>query len=134
MWDMKKLAALIFSVCVLLIAGRVTSEQLNSTENLRHERVILPPSAPDPSRLPLLQTITFMDEELGPGVLVLYNDTQTKWQIDYIELYDLEGDLLAIAWIDRFGACQVAVDHGLLNPQDLRVYGILVIVPVGTML
>lgn len=131
---MKKFAASIFLLGALLITGQVTSEQLNITENLRHERVVLPASTPDRSRMAVVQTLTFLEEELGAGMLVFYDDARTKRQIDYIELYDLEGDLLVVSWIDRLGTCQVAMDRGLLDPDDPSVDGVLVTVAVGTML
>jgi hypothetical protein len=134
MWNMKKFAASIILLGALLITGQVTSEQLNITENLRHERVVLPASTPDRSRMAVVQTLTFLEEELGAGMLVFYDDARTKRQIDYIELYDLEGDLLVVSWIDRLGTCQVAMDRGLLDPDDPSVDGVLITVAVGTML
>ena len=131
---MKKFVASIFLLGALLISDQVTSESLNVTENLRQERVMLPPSAPDRSRMAVVQTLTFLEEDLGSGVLVFYDDNRSKWKFDYIELYDIEGDLLVITWIDRFGACQVAMDRGLLNPDDPSIDGILVTVAPGTML
>lgn len=131
---MKKLATLLILLSALLTIGQVTGEQSNITENLRHERVILPPSTPDRNRMAVVQTLTFLEEEFGAGVLVFYDDTRTKWKIDYIELYDLEGDLLVITWIDQFGTCQVAMDRGLLDPDDPSIDGVLVTVAVGIML
>ena len=80
MWNMKKFAASIILLSALLTSDLVTSEQLNSTENLRHERVMLPPSAPDRSRMAVVQTLTFLEEDLGAGMLMFYDDTRTKWK------------------------------------------------------
>jgi hypothetical protein len=132
--NLKKLALLIFLLSALLITRQAAGEHSNLTENLRHERVTLPSSTPDRSRMAVVQTLTFLEEDLGAGVLVFYDDTRTKWKVDYIELYDTEGNLLVVAWIDRFGTCQVAMDRGLLDPDDPRIDGILVTVAVGTML
>ena len=55
-------------------------------------------------------------------------------KIDYIELYDAEGDLLVVTWIDRFGACQVAMDRVLLDLEDPSIDGVLVNDAVGTVL
>jgi hypothetical protein len=134
MWNMKKFVASIILLGTLLISDQVTSEQLNSTENLRQERVTLPPSAPERSRMFVVQTLTFLEEDLGAGVLVFYDDVRTQSKIDYIELYDLEGNLLIITWIDRFGACQVAMDRGLLDADDPSIDGVLVTVAPGIML
>jgi hypothetical protein len=131
---MKTSVVLIVFVAALLIGDEAMDQQFNVTENLRQEQVITPPSTPDRSRMAVVQTLTFLEEELGAGVLVFYDDARTKWKIDYIELYDFDGNLLVVTWIDRFGACQVAIDQGLLDPDDPSIDGVLVTLEVGTML
>ena len=131
---MRKFLASILLLGALLITDPLASDHLNTTEDLRHEIVRLPPSTPDRSRLAVVQTLTFFEEELGAGVLVFYDDSQTQWQIDSIELYDFEGNLLVVTWLDRFGTCQVVMDRGFLHPDDPTVEGIMVTVAVGTML
>jgi hypothetical protein len=131
---MKALVVLFVFVTAMLITDEAMDQQLNVTENRRQEQVITPASTPDRNRMAVVQTLTFMEEELGAGVLVFYDDSRTKWEIDYIELYDLEGSLLVVTWIDRFGACQVAIDQGLLDPDDPSIDGVLVTLEVGTML
>jgi hypothetical protein len=131
---MKALIVLVVFVATLLINDKAMAQQFNMTKNLRQEQVITPPSTPDRNLMAVVQTLTFVEDELGSGVLVFYDDDLTKWKIDYIELYDLEGNLLVVTWIDRFGACQVAIDQGLLDTDDPSIDGILVILEVGTML
>lgn len=131
---MKALVVLFVFVTAMLITDEAMDQQLNVTENRRQEQVITPASTPDRNRMAVVQTLTFMEEELGAGVLVFYDDSRTKWEIDYIELYDLEGSLLVVTWIDRFGACHVAIDQGLLDPDDPSIDGVLVTLEVGTML
>ena len=131
---MKKFAGSIFLLGALSMAGQVANAQLNVTAKLRHERVMLPAATPDRSRMVVVQTLTFMEEDLEAGVLVFYDDARTKWPIDYIELYDVGGDLLLVTWLDRFGTCQVAMDRGFLDSDDPSIDGILVTIAVGTML
>ena len=131
---MKALVVLFVFVMAMLTTDEAMDYQLNVTENRRQEQVITPASTPDRNRMAVVQQLTFMEEELGAGVLVFYDDSRTKWEIDYIELYDLEGSLLVVTWIDRFGACQVAIDQGLLDPDDPSIDGVLVTLEVGTML
>ena len=131
---MRKFLASILLLGGLLIPDHLASDHLNTTEDLPHESVTLPPSTPDRSRLAVVQTLTFFEEELGAGVLVFYDDSRTRWQIDSIELYDFEGNLLVVTWLDRFGACQVVMDRGFLDPDDPTVEGIMVTVAVGTVL
>ena len=117
---------------MIIIDPLASDHHLNPTEDLRQESVTLPASTPDRSRLDVVQTLTFFEEELGAGVLVFYDDSQTQWQIDSIELYDCEGNLLVVTWLDRFGTC--VMDRGFLDPDDPTVEGIMVTVAVGTML
>ena len=70
---MKKVAASILLLGALLITDPLASDHhLNTTEDLRHESVTLPASTPDRSRLAVVQTLTFFEEELGAGVLVVH--------------------------------------------------------------
>lgn len=132
---MKITTAFILLMYVLLVGGAAANGQVqSSTENMRHERVILPLSTPNRSRMTVFQTLTFIEEEFGSGTLVFYDDPRTSRRIDYIELYDFEGDLLVVGWIDRMGVCQAAMDSGLLDEEDPRIDGVLVVVPIGTML
>jgi hypothetical protein len=58
-------------------------------------------------------TILFLEEGGGAGIVVFYDDIRTKTETDYLELYDIDGNLLLLAWIDRCGVRQVAMDRGL---------------------
>ena len=48
----------------------------------------------------------------------------------YWELYDKNGDLLAVSWFDKAGVQRTAVDRGILEEKD-RLEGILVVVLTG---
>ena len=68
-------------------------------------------------------SVVLDDEPLGD--VVTYDDPTTKRPADYFELYDSEGNLLAIGWYDRFGIRRIAVDRGLFDeaqePQGVFV-------------
>ena len=68
-------------------------------------------------------SVVLDDETLGN--VVAYDDPTTKRPADYFELYDSEGNLLAIGWYDRFGIRRIAVDRGLFDeaqePQGVFV-------------
>src|ERR671918_618098 len=49
------------------------------------------------------------------GSVFLYDDPATKRPVDYLKLYDTDGELLAVDWSDRFGIQRMAVDRGLLQ-------------------
>ena len=130
---MKKTIAC-FLLAAFLVSSAVAAEGLRTTQNLRDQDVILPFSTPERARMAELQRLTFIDDDLGAGLLVFYDDPRTKWSIDYVELYDVQGDLLVVSWIDMFGACQGAIDRGLLDEDDPKIEGVLVTIDVGTML
>jgi len=52
------------------------------------------------------------------GSLAVYDDPRTARPEDYIELYDKDGLLVAVGWIDRFGIERIAVDRALLEDRD----------------
>ncbi|HWP58637.1 MAG TPA: hypothetical protein VNL14_12170 [Candidatus Acidoferrales bacterium] len=124
-------AILILSVSLLSLAWQAADEPLRVSENLRHEQVLLPPSAPDRDRL-LLVRRSILTDETGFGVAAVYDDPKTSRNVDYVEVYGAAGDLLMIFWIDEFGICQVAVDQGLLDEEEPHIDGVLVIVTEGT--
>ena len=72
------------------------------------------------------------EEGGGWGIMVFYDDPRTKLEVDYLELYDIDGNLLLVSWIDRFGVCQVAIDRALLNKDQPTVDGVLVLITGGT--
>ena len=49
------------------------------------------------------------------GVLATYDDPSTKRAEDYLELYDSDGDLVAVGWFDRFGIQRLAVDRAFID-------------------
>ena len=125
-----------FAVILVLVLYRdsALTQPLKITENLRNESVLLPPSTPDKGRMAQTDRLLFFEAGGGAGILVFYNDPRTKPEIDYIEFFDIEGNLLLVSWIDRAGICQAAMDRGLLDEQDPKVERILVIVAMGTAL
>ena len=130
---MKKLWGLLVLVGTLVLFSDIAMNQpLKVMENLRHEQVLLPPSVPDKSRMAVRDSVIFIEAGGGAGILVFYDDTRTKCEVDYIELYDLEGNLLVVSWIDRTGIRQVAMDRGLLDPKNPLVDRVLVMIAVGT--
>jgi len=64
------------------------------------------------------------------GEVFLYDDPTTKRPVDYFELYDTEGDLLAVGWFDKFGIQRMAVDRGLLE-KTLKPEGVFVVLLEG---
>jgi hypothetical protein len=127
---MRKLLALAVLFTVVLLNNNASSEQLRVSTNLRHEQVYVPAATPDRDRMVIVDHYLFFDDDAF-GVFVYYDDPRTSADVDYIEFYDIDGSLLVVTWIDRFGLCHVAMDRGLLDPDDPFVDGTLVLVGVG---
>lgn len=132
---MKKWPSFVVVVVTLVLYSDIAMNQpLKITENLRNEQVLLAPSTPDKGRMALKERRLFFEDGGAAGVLVFYDDARTKPEIDYIEFFDLEGNLLLVSWIDRSGICQAAMDRGLLDAKNPKVEKVLVIISMGTAL
>jgi hypothetical protein len=127
---MKKLCASIVLIVAVLLGSQGLAEQLRVAENLRQGQVMMPASVPERSRMTIVDHIMFVDSGVA-AILIFYDDKITERELDYIEVYDVEGNLLLLSWIDKTGVCLVAMDRGLLNSDDPEVDGTLVMVGVG---
>ena len=128
------LCAVFMLAALLLLCDEARNEPLRIDENLRHENVFLPHGTPDKSQLVVTDYAMVEEEGGGSGIIVFYDDPQTKLEFDYLEVYDIGGDLLLVSWIDRFGVCQVAIDRALISKDDPAVDGVLVLITGGTAL
>jgi|SRR5918996_3225360 hypothetical protein len=129
---MKRLLFFVALAMALLVSDRAMNQEFRVAENLRHQQVLLPPSAPDRNQLIVTGSAMLLEDGGGAGVVIYYNDPQTNWELDYVELYDIDGNLLLVSWIDCFGVFQAAMDHGLLDPAYPGIDGVLVKIKVGT--
>jgi len=126
----------IFTVIfALMLAGWLDASDmrkpLNSIQHARQETIVSPLSASERARLEVLDNVIFVEPNGPAGVVVFYDDITTQWDVDYIEVYDVLGELLLVSWIDRFGICQAAVDRGLLDPVSPKFEGVLVRITLG---
>jgi len=132
---MKKfLLSVVALVLPLLISSVTMTQPVKTTENLRHEEVLLPLSTPDKARLAQVDNLLFVEPGGAAGILFFYDDPATKTPVDYLEFYDPEGHLLLVSWIDRLGVCQAAMDRGLLDPKNPKVDRTMVMITLGTAL
>lgn len=129
---MKRLfSAVIMMVALLLVSHEAANEQLRLGDNLRHENVLLPLSTPDKAGFVVIDYVMLVDEDGATAILACYDDLQTKLKIDYIELYDLSGNLLLVSWVDRFGISRFAMDRGLFREHPV-VDRVFVLMTSGT--
>jgi hypothetical protein len=69
-------------------------------------------------------------EVLGTLAAYVYDDVTTARPADYWQLYDKEGNLLAIGWFDKFGIQRTAIDRGIVEQKD-KLEGIFVVILNG---
>jgi hypothetical protein len=129
---MKYAAALFLALLVSALSYDHAAAQFRITENLRHERVFLPPSAPDASRMVVSDHAMIWDHEVPLFISITYDDSRTKREVDYMEVYDLLGNLILVAWTDRFGIYHVAMDALLVTEESTVFERRLVLVTPGT--
>ena len=130
---MKKLLGfVVLGIAMLLFSDVAMNQTLKVSESPPTAQILQPANTPDKGRMEERDTLIFLEAGGMAGILVFYDDTRTTWDIDYIEFYDLEGNLLLVAWLDRLGVCQVAMDRGLLDAEHPGLDGILVMIAVGT--
>ena len=126
------LCAVLMLATLLFVCGEARTEPLRIGEVLRHENVLLHHGTPDRGQLVIIDYSIVAEVGGGVGVMIFYDDPRTKLNLDYLEVYDIGGDLVLVSWIDRFGVCQIAIDRALLNKDAPAVDGVLVLITGGT--
>ena len=66
----------------------------------------------------------------GTGALVVYDDPSTTRPEDYVEVYDSDGELVAVGWFDRFGIQRMAIDRAFVDGGD-KLQGVFVAIVDG---
>jgi hypothetical protein len=64
------------------------------------------------------------------GALVVYDDPSTSRAEDHVELYDSDGELVAVGWFDRFGIQRMAIDRAFVEGGD-KLQGVFVAIVDG---
>ncbi len=67
------------------------------------------------------------------GTVVLYDDPATSRLADYLDLYDSDGGLVAVAWFDRYGIERFAMDRAFVEGKG-RLEGVFVAVVDGDLM
>lgn len=110
-------------LAVLLVArpgGAEETERTRSLTNLRGDVVIVPDVVPDRETLVLLgMQIVRIETPVGKSgmILAFYNNPKSQGLTNYVETYDLSGNLLEITWSDEEGKVKVAKDKNLTSPD-----------------
>lgn len=105
---------------LLLVAMPGRAEETRALTNLRGEMVIVPDGVPDRREfVPLGTLVVEVGTPVGKGGLILafYDDPNSERLGDYVEVYDLAGNLLKIEWYDEGGQVNIAHDQNLTDPD-----------------
>jgi hypothetical protein len=121
--------AILEFIAVLFFLGFVAARVAEASDSAPRHEIVTAPVQHDMT-LVSFQPWVVEGEVLGTMVAYVYTDVTTERPADYWELYDNNGDLLAVSWFDRFGVQMTAVDRGILEEKD-RLEGILVVVLTG---
>jgi hypothetical protein len=63
----------------------------------------------------------------------VYDDVTTERPADYWEIYNQDGELLAVSWFDSLGIRKTAVDRGIVEEKD-KLEGVFVVVLDGDLM
>jgi hypothetical protein len=116
-------------VAQLLFFTDIRAEEVQPNDNATEKEMVI---APEPHDMSLVSFSPWVveGEVLGALAAYVYDDVTTERPIDRWELYDKQGNLLALTWFDRFGIERTAVDRGIVEEKD-QLEGIFVMVVDG---
>ena len=117
--------AILEFIAVLFFLG-LAANAAQASDNPTEQEMITGPEQHQMS-LVSFQPWVVEGEVLGALAAYVYDDVATERPADYWELYDTQGNLLALSWFDRFGIKRTALDRGIVEEKD-QLEGIFVIV------
>ena len=88
------------------------------------------PSSARPRHLTAVVATRLVAHGTELGTAVVYDDSSTARPMDYMEIYNVGGYLMAVFWFDRFGIQRIAVDRAFADGKD-QVEGVLIAVVNG---
>jgi len=119
-------------IAVLLFLGLVAARAAQPSHNATEKEIVMGPEQHAMS-LVSFDPLVVEGEVMGEVATYVYDDVTTERPADYWELYDKQGNLLAVSWFDRFGIRRTAVDRGILENED-KLEGNFVVVLDGNLL
>jgi len=100
----------------LFVFGHANAQPVEVTDNASGWEI--PDTASKIGFLVRISTVPCIVEGNIVGEFIVYDDPTTERLVDYWELYDNDGDRVAISWFDRFGIERLAIDRGLVDEGD----------------
>ena len=97
------------------------AESQRAIVNLRGDQVLVPGDVPSKDHF-ILQRLVSVEDRL---VVFLYSDPRFQTQVNYVETYNVNGELLEIAWYDPTSGPKTVRDVNLGNRDAKRPARIL---------
>jgi hypothetical protein len=119
-------------VAQLLFFTDIRAEEVQPGDNAMGQEIVTAPEQHDMSLVSFSPWVV-EGELVGAVAEYVYHDVTTARAADYWELYDKEGDLLAVGWFDRFGIQRTAIDRGIVEQKD-KLEGTFVVVVDGDLI
>lgn len=114
-----KILLTVLSFCgPLFFSAAIQAQPIRAAGRAAAQKSLLPNFASEQRTLKLLSRSPLLVNGLTAGAVVVYDDPTTARPADYFELYDNDGDLVAVGWFDRFGIRRMAVDRGLVEEKN----------------
>jgi hypothetical protein len=116
-------------VAQLLFFGDVGARQVEPSDNNTGQEMV---TGPEQHEMRLVSFEPWIVEEqiMGTVAAYVYDDVTTERPVDYWEIYNQDGELLAVSWFDSLGVRRTAVDRGIVEEKD-ELEGIFVVVLDG---
>ena len=113
----------------LLIYGPVRAQEIPLSDNSAEQQMVTGPEQ-HPMRLVSFDPWVVEGEVKGVVATYVYDDVATERPADYWEIYNQNGELLAVSWFDGHGVRKSAVDRGIVEEKD-QLEGTFVLVVDG---
>jgi hypothetical protein len=115
---------------LLWLAAHVEAEAMPTLGRVSVKKPLITALVPQKQNLTLVSSVPLLIDGEPIGVLLFYDDAATKRPVDYAEVYNTAGDLLAVHWFDGFGIERTAIDRGIILDEG-DVEGTLVLLLDG---
>jgi hypothetical protein len=97
-----------FGLMGALLFSSVSADEVTKQDLLHTVR-------PPAEKLSLVWAARVVDDDKVLGIVTMYDDPATERPVDYMEIYDTTGNLLAFGWFDQFGIERIAVDRSFIE-------------------
>jgi hypothetical protein len=116
-------------IAVLFLLGFVAARAAEANDNAAEQEIVTGPEQHE-MKLVSFDPWVVEGEVMGAVATYVYDDVTTERPADYWEIYNQDGELLAVSWFDSLGIRKTAVDRGIVEEKD-KLEGVFVVVLDG---